>query len=50
MNIILYIIIFTMGTLFGSFYTLAIYRIPEKIDIVKTHSFCPNCNHKLGFF
>ncbi len=50
MNLILYIIIFIMGTLFGSFYTLAVYRIPRKIDIIKTHSFCPNCNHKLGFF
>ena len=50
MNIFLYIIIFIMGTLFGSFYTLAVYRIPRKIDIIKTHSFCPNCNHKLGFF
>ena len=50
MNTFLYIIIFIMGTLFGSFYTLAVYRIPRKIDIVKTHSFCPNCNHKLGFF
>ncbi len=50
MNTFLYIIIFIMGTLFGSFYTLAVYRIPRKIDIVKTHSFCPNCKHKLGFF
>lgn len=49
MNIVLYAIIFIMGTLFGSFYTLAIYRIPKRIDIIKTHSFCPNCNHKLGF-
>ena len=50
MNIFLYIIIFIMGTVFGSFYTLAVYRIPNKIDITHTHSFCPNCNHKLGFF
>lgn len=50
MNIFLYIIIFIMGTAFGSFYTLAIYRVPRKIDITHTHSFCPNCNHKLGFF
>ena len=50
MNIFLYIIIFIMGTLFGSFYTLAIYRLPRKIDITHTHSFCPNCNHKLGFW
>ena len=50
MNLFLYIIIFIMGTLFGSFYTLAVYRIPKKIDIIHTHSFCPNCGHKLGFW
>ena len=50
MNIFLYAIIFITGTVFGSFYTLAVYRIPKNIDIVKTHSYCPNCNHKLGFF
>lgn len=50
MDVFLYIILFIMGTLFGSFYTLAIYRIPNKIDITHTHSFCPNCHHKLGFF
>ncbi len=50
MNAILYITIFIIGSLFGSFYTLAVYRIPRRIDIVKTHSFCPNCKHKLGFF
>ena len=50
MNIYLYIILFVMGTVFGSFYTLAVYRIPKNIDIIKKHSYCPNCNHKLGFF
>lgn len=50
MNIFLYAIIFIIGTVFGSFYTLAVYRIPRNIDIIKKHSYCPNCNHKLGFF
>ena len=50
MNIFLYVTIFIIGTLFGSFYTLAVYRIPKNIDIIKKHSYCPNCNHKLGFF
>ena len=49
MNIFLYIIIFITGAVFGSFYTLAIYRIPKRQDITHTHSYCPNCNHKLGF-
>ena len=49
MDILLYILIFIMGTVFGSFFTLAIYRIPKRQDITHTHSYCPNCNHKLGF-
>lgn len=44
------IFMFIIGTLFGSFFTLATYRIPRKQDIVKTRSYCPNCKHKLGFF
>ncbi len=50
MDIFLYIIIFIIGTLFGSFFTLAVYRIPLKQDITHKRSYCPNCNHKLGFF
>ncbi len=50
MNLAFYILIFIIGTLFGSFYTLAVYRIPKRQDIVHTHSYCPNCNHKLGLF
>ena len=50
MNAIFYILIFTIGILFGSFYTLAVYRIPKTEDITHTHSYCPNCGHKLGFW
>lgn len=49
MNLIFYLLIFIIGTLFGSFYTLAVHRIPKRQDIIHTHSYCPNCNHKLGF-
>ena len=49
MEIYFYLIIFIMGSLFGSFYTLAVYRIPKRQDITHTHSYCPNCNHKLKF-
>lgn len=41
---------FIIGTLFGSFFSLAIYRIPRKQDIVYTRSYCPNCKHRLEFF
>lgn len=48
MDIFLYVMLFIMGTFFGSFFTLAVYRIPLKKDITHEHSFCPDCNHKLG--
>ena len=48
MNIFFYIMIFLIGITFGSFYTLAVYRIPRGEDITHKHSYCPNCNHKLG--
>lgn len=43
-------IIFIIGTLLGSFCTLAIYRIPLKKDITHERSYCPNCKHKLNFW
>ncbi len=49
MNIFLYIILFIIGCFFGSFFTLAVYRIPKKEDILIKHSYCPNCGHKLNF-
>ena len=50
LHLVYSIFMFIIGTLFGSFFTLAIYRIPRKQDIVKTRSYCPTCKHKLGFF
>ncbi len=44
------IFVFVVGLLFGSFFTLAIYRIPRKQDITHTRSYCPKCKHRLGFF
>ena len=41
--------VFVIGIFFGSFSTLAVYRIPRKIDITHERSFCPNCGHRLGF-
>lgn len=49
-NIVYMICFFVIGTLFGSFFTLATYRLPRKQDIVFKNSYCPNCEHKLGFF
>ena len=48
-QIIIYINIFIIGTVMGSFFTLATYRIPLKQDILYTRSYCPKCNNKLKF-
>ena len=50
MNTIIYIFMFAIGIVLGSFYTLAVYRIPLKQDITHTRSYCPKCNHKLNFW
>ncbi|MEB3316068.1 MAG: prepilin peptidase [Candidatus Melainabacteria bacterium] len=36
--------------MFGSFANVLIYRLPLRLSIVKPASFCPACNHKLGFW
>lgn len=48
LELIFYILIFFIGIYFGSFFTLAVYRIPKGENITYKHSYCPNCNHKLG--
>lgn len=46
----LLVILFILGIYFGSFFTLATYRLPKKENIIYKHSYCPNCKHKLGLF
>lgn len=50
LDTVLIIIIFILGIYFGSFFTLATYRLPKKENITHKHSYCPSCNHKLGAF
>lgn len=44
------ICMWVIGTLFGSFFSLAFHRIPRHEDIVIKNSYCPKCKHKLNFF
>lgn len=44
---VIYLLFFLIGITFGSFFTLAVYRLPLKQDITHTRSYCPNCNHRL---
>lgn len=44
------IIMFLIGTIFGSFYNVIGYRIPKNESIMFPASHCPKCNHKLKFY
>lgn len=48
MEIIIYVAIFLTGIVFGSFFTLAVYRIPRGENIVYGRSHCTSCGHKLS--
>ncbi len=50
LNIFLIFCMFAIGSLLGSFFSLATYRIPRHQDIVATRSYCPKCKHRLEFF
>ena len=50
MQIFIYIMIFVIGLVLGSFYNVLGYRLPKKESIVFPSSHCPNCNHKLKLF
>lgn len=50
LHIFIIFCMFVIGTLFGSFFSLATYRLPRHQDIIATRSYCTSCKHKLGFF
>lgn len=47
MEIFYIIVMFILGTIFGSFYNVVGYRLPKGQSIVSPPSHCPNCNKKL---
>lgn len=44
------VMVFIIGTVFGSFFNVVGYRVPNKMSIIYPDSHCPNCNHKLRFY
>lgn len=44
------IVLFIMGTVLGSFFTVVGERFPENKSIISPPSHCPNCNHRLVFY
>lgn len=50
MEVYFTIITFIYGLLFGSFYNVVGYRLPNNLSIVSPGSFCPKCNHELKWY
>ena len=41
---------FILGTIFGSFLNVVIYRIPNQLSIIQPRSHCPNCKKIIPFY
>lgn len=47
LTILVGILVFVLGAVFGSFYNMLIYRLTRDLPIVRGRSFCPHCEHSL---
>ena len=50
MELVIGIVVFIMGLVFGSFYNVVGYRLPNNMSLVYPGSNCPNCKHKLKVY
>lgn len=48
MRFLLQIYMFILGTVFGSFFNVCIYRIPQNKSIINPPSKCTTCNTRLN--
>lgn len=47
--LLMYLFVFALGLIIGSFLNVCIYRIPNSMSIVRGRSYCPKCKHQLNF-
>ena len=46
----LYFLYFILGSIFGSFLNVLIYRVPNNLSIAFPRSFCPHCKNTIPFY
>ena len=46
----LYLAFFVLGSIWGSFSNVCIYRIPNNKSVIINRSYCPRCKNKIGWF
>ena len=49
-NLIILIFVFILGLVFGSFYNVVGYRVPNNMSIIFPNSSCPKCKHTLKWY
>ncbi len=49
-DVLISVFVFVIGLLFGSFYNVVGYRLPDNQSIAFPNSHCPNCKHQLKFY
>ncbi len=51
MDLLMIVLFFMIGTIFGSFYHVIGYRLPKGESLIKpAHSYCPNCKKQLKWY
>ena len=45
-----YLLFFMLGSIYGSFINVIIYRVPNNLSIISPRSFCINCKQKIPFY
>ena len=50
MEYIYMVFIFIIGCIFGSFFNVVGYRVPNNLSIISPGSFCPKCKHNLRWY
>ena len=50
MDLYYLIVFFVFGLIFGSFYNVVGYRLPNNMSLINPPSHCPKCDHRLTPF
>ncbi len=45
-----FIYLFVLGSIFGSFLNVVIYRLPKGLSVIKPGSYCPNCQTEIKWY
>jgi len=47
---VFYLLVFILGSIWGSFCNVYIYRLPNNENMLKSRSFCPSCKNQINWY